>query len=250
MRFILKIVIFLGFFVLFFYFLRESDFYNSRIILADVGGVPWLYATIGTLFSILAGFIIQKEWDNWNNLMDAVSNEVHILKEMWTWSRFLPVEKNQIFNTSIKTYLEEMSNNGLFKSEQNITSRNIEESISAMNKLIFDMFKSEPLIAKNAFNFFTKLIEQRNQRIRYSSHHVPKFIKGIMFFATALMICLSMFVGIKNVWLDFIFTLSVSMLSYVIYLVIDDLDHPLVPGGWHLTAHPYKKLLEEISNNK
>lgn len=250
MRLILKIFIFLVFFVLFFYFLRESDFYNSRIILADLGGVPWLYATIGTLFSILAGFTIQKEWENWNNLMDAVSNEVHILKEMWVWSRFLPDNTNQIFHVSIKSYLEEMSDNGLYKSEQNIVSSKIEGSISVMNKTIFDMFKEDPLIAKNAFSFFTRLIDQRNQRIRYSSHHVPKFIKGTMFFATALMIILSMFVGIKNVWLDFIFTFSVSMLSYVLYLVIDDLDHPLVPGGWHLTAHPYKKLLEEISSNK
>jgi hypothetical protein len=250
MRLILKIFIFLVLFGLFFYFLRESDFYNSRIILADVGGIPWLYATIGTLFSILSGFTIQKEWENWNNLMDAVSNEVHILKEMWVWSRFLSAPVNQIFHISIKSYLEEMSDNGLYKSEQNIASSKIEESISVMNKTIFDMFKEQPLIAKNAFSFFTKLIDQRNQRIRYSSHHVPKFIKGIMFFATSLMIILSMFVGIKNVWLDFIFTLSVSMLSYVIYLVIDDLDHPLVPGGWHLTASPYKKLLTEINASK
>ncbi len=247
MRLILKIVVFLGFFSLFFYFIHESDFYSTKILLADVGGIPWLYASIGTLFSILAGFIIQKEWDNWNNLLDAVSSEVHILKELWSWSRYLPEDIGNVFSVSIKSYLEEMSDNGLYKSEQNITSNRIEISISTMNKLIFDMFKEQPILAKNALNFFTKLIEQRNQRIRYSSHHVPKFIKGVMFFATALMICLSLFIGVKNIWLDYFFTISVAMLSYVIYLVIDDLDHPLIPGGWHLTAHPYKKLLEEIS---
>jgi hypothetical protein len=109
------------------------------------------------------------------------------------------------------------------------------------------MFKKQPIIATNAFGFFTKLIEQRAQRIRYSSHHVPKFIKGTIFFATTLMICLAMFIGVKNIWLDYFFTISVAMLAYVIYLVIDDLDNPLIPGGWHLTAGPYKKLLEEIS---
>jgi hypothetical protein len=40
------------------------------------------------------------------------------------------------------------------------------------------------------------------------------------------------------------------MLAFVIFLVIDDLDHPLVPGGWHLTAQPYRKLLDEISKYK
>jgi hypothetical protein len=113
---------------------------------------------------------------------------------------------------------------------------------------MFDMFKNQPAIATNAFAFFTRLIEKRSERIRYSSHHVPPSIKRIIFFATILMIGLSLFIGVKNIWLDYSYTMSVSMLAYVIFLVIDDLDHPLVPGGWHLTSRPYKKLLEDISS--
>jgi hypothetical protein len=250
MKFTYKIASFIGLFSLVFYALHRSDFYNNKIILADLGGVPWLYASIGTLFSILAGFIIQKEWENWNSLVDAVGSEVNTLREMWLWSRYLPTEIGDIFHDSIKSYLEEMSDSGLYKSEQKITSNRIEESISKLNATMFDMFNNQPKIATNAFAFFTKLIEQRAQRIRYSSHHIPRSIKGIIFFASILMICLSMFIGVKNIWLDYIFTMSVSMLACVIFLVIDDLDHPLVPGGWHLTTSLYSKLLKEISLRK
>jgi hypothetical protein len=247
MKFTLKIILFIGIFSLVFFGLHDSDFYNKKVILADLGGIPWLYASIGTLFSILAGFIIQKEWENWNSLIDAVDGEVNTLREMWLWSRYLPAEIGGIFHNSIKSYLEEMSENGLHKSEQEIASNRIEESMSRLNAVMFEMFKNQPSTAVNAFAFFTKLIERRTERIRYSSHHVPQSIKRIIFLATALMICLSMFIGVKNIWLDYTFTMSVSMLAYVIYLVIDDLDHPLVPGGWHLTASSYKKLLEKIS---
>lgn len=250
MKFILKIFAFIVFFSLFFYGLRETDFYNSKIILADLGGIPWLYASIGTLFSILAGFIIQKEWENWNNLVDAVNGEVHTLKELWLWSRYLPPEIGLVFHNAIELYLKEMSDNGLYKSERNIASSEIEASISSLNSVTFNLFESQPKIATNTFVFFTELIKKREERIRYSSHHVPHFIKGVIFSVTALMILLSMFIGVKNIWLDYIFTFSVSMLSYVIYLMIDDLDHPLVPGGWHVTAHPYQKLLNEISTIK
>jgi hypothetical protein len=247
MKFTFKIASFMALFSLVFYALHESDFYNSKIIIADLGGIPWLYASIGTLFSIIAGFIIQKEWENWNSLVDAVSGEVNTLREMWMWSRYLPEKTGDIFHDSIHSYLEEMADNGLYKSEQKITSGRIERSISKLNATMFDMFNNQPTIATNAFAFFTKLIEQRTQRLRYSSHHVPKSIKGIVFFATTLIICLSMFIGVKNIWLDYVFTMSLSMLAFVICLVIDDLDHPLVPGGWHLTAQPYRKLLDEIS---
>ena len=250
MKFTIKIIIFLGVFSLVFYGLHDSDFYNTKVILADLGGIPWLYASIGTLFSILTGFIVQKEWENWNSLVDAVSAEVNTLREMWLWSRYLPKETGDIFNNSIKLYLEEMSEEGLYKSEQRITSKRIEESFSSLNAAMFDMFKNQPEVATNTFTFLTRLIEQRSDRLRYSSHHVPQNLKRIIFFATTLMICLSLGIGVKNIWLDYIYTMSVSMLAYVIFLVIDDLDHPLVPGGWHLTPRPYKKLLEEISSYK
>ena len=246
MKFTIKIIIFVGVFSLIFFGLHDSDFYNKKVILADLGGVPWLYASIGTLFSILAGFIVQKEWENWNSLIDAVSGEVNVIREMWLWSRYLPTETGKVFFDSIKSYLEEMAESGLYKSEQEISSTRIEKSISTLNATMFDMFKNQPTIATNAFAFFTRLIEKRSERVRYSSHHVPKSLKRIIFFATVLMICLSLFIGVKNIWLDYTYTMSVSMLAYVIFLVIDDLDHPLVPGGWHLTSKPYKKLLEEI----
>jgi len=247
MKFILKTISFLGLFSLIFYALHESDFYNTKVILADLGGIPWLYATIGTLFSILAGFIVQKEWENWNSLIDSVSGEVNTLREMWLWSRYLPSETKDIFYNSIKLYVEEMADNGLYKSEKKIVSSRIEESIATLNATMFEMFKNQPTVATSAFAFFTKLIEQRTQRVRYSSHHIPHSIKIIIFFATFLIVGLSLFIGVKNIWLDYTFTLSVSLLAFTIYLVIDDLDHPLAPGGWHLTAQPYQKLLEEIN---
>jgi hypothetical protein len=182
--------------------------------------------------------------------VDAVGGEVNTLREMWLWSRYLPSETGDIFHNSIKLYLEEMSGDGLQKSEQEITSDRIEESMAKLNAAMFAMFQNQPSIAANGFNFFTKLIEKRTERIRFSSHHVPPSIKRIIFLATALMICLSLFIGVKNIWLDYTYTLSVSMLAYVIFLVIDDLDHPLSPGGWHLTAKSYQKLLERISAYK
>lgn len=61
-----------------------------------------------------------------------------------------------------------------------------------------------------------------------------------------LVIVLSLFVGVKHLWLDYLFTLSIAMLANVVYLVIDDLDDPLRPGIWHVTSKRYERLLAQL----
>jgi len=72
MSLIKKLIPFLIIFGTIFYFIRTSSLYNTRLLLSNIDGVPYLYAVVGTIFGVLAGFAIQKEWDEWNALTDAV----------------------------------------------------------------------------------------------------------------------------------------------------------------------------------
>lgn len=233
-----------------FYWIHISGHYNTRVVLADLGGLPWLYSSLVTLFSIVAGFIIQKEWDNWNSLVDSVKGEADSLKELWLWSRYLPEEYKEKFNNGIQHYLEEMIRDGLNKGERGERSTAIEKSFETLQDAMFEMSKNYPHLTSTTFSFFTKLIEFRTSRIRHSYHHVPEALSKSLPFGTFLIIFLSLFIGIKNVWLDYGFTLSIALVAFVIYIIIDDLDHPLVPGSWHLTTKDYESLLLQIISAK
>jgi len=249
MKFTIKIIIFIGAFSLIFYGLHDSDFFNNKVILADLGGVPWLYASIGTLFSILAGFIVQKEWENWNNLLDSVKSEVNALRELWIWSRHLPKKYKEVFNQGIKRYLGEMVRDGLTRSERGEISSKIEKSFTELQNSMQTMSREDQSLMTATFSLFTKVLECRTNRLRYSAHHIPKTLRRTLFFSTLLVIILCLFIGIKSIWLDYIFTSSIALVSYVIFLVIEDLDNPLSPGDWHLTASDYSLLLTQIEND-
>jgi hypothetical protein len=78
---------------------------------------------------------------------------------------------------------------------------------------------------------------------------IPYLYSAIcLIFADVLLIFLSLFIGVKNLWLDYIFTLSIGVLAYTIYIVIDDLDNPFRPGAWHLTPQDCKMLIDDIKN--
>lgn len=250
MKFSNKIILFFLAFTTLFYWLHVNSHYNIRALLADLGGIPWLYSSMVTLFSIIAGFVIQKEWENWNNLVDATKSEVDSLGKLWLWSRHLPEQQRDKFDVAIRTYLEEMSATGLEKSSRGEHSQTIDKSFNMIQSAMFEMSEENSKLMVTTFSFFTKLIDNRSDRIHHASHHIPEALRRTLPLFTFLIIILSFFIGIKSIWLDYIFTLSVSLVSYVIYIIIDDLNNPLKPGSWHLTSEDYKKTLEAINSRE
>lgn len=248
MNFTQKILLFILIFSLFFIWVHASGFYDTRALLSDLGGLPWLYSSLVMLFSILVGFIVQKQWENWNNLVDSVKNEVDSLRELFLWSRYLPEEYKKRFSKGIKLYLKEMSGDGLQKSERGERSEKIEKAFSGLQEVMFEMSEKDPGKMATTFSFFSNIVECRSSRLRYSSHHIPQAMKSTIKFCTFLVIFLSLFIGIKDVWLDYTFTISLSLMTFIIYIVIDDLDNPLVPGNWHLDTQDYDALAKQIEN--
>ena len=246
MNFSQKILIFVIIFSGFFLWIHMSGFYDARAVLDDLGGLPWLYSSLVTLFSILVGFVVQKQWENWNSLVDAVKSEVDSLRELFLWSRYLPEEYKDRFSKGIKYYLKEMVGSGLQKSEKGEKSEKIEKAFTSLQEVMFELSEKDPNRMTTTFSFFSKIIEARSNRLRFSSHHVPEALKGSLMFCTFLVVVLSLFIGIKDVWLDYSFTVSLSLMAYIIYVVIDDLDNPLIPGNWHLTTKDYESLLKQI----
>ncbi|MCL5010984.1 MAG: hypothetical protein M1127_02110 [Patescibacteria group bacterium] len=232
-----------------FYFIRiTGHYYDKKIVLADLGGVPWLYAALGTLFAVLAGFVIQKEWENWNNLQDSVKGEVGALRELFLWSTHFPEAVRTRFKQAISDYLRVMSSGGLWQSEQRKKSQAIEQSLCDLREGIFEIFQAHNQFMPTTFSTFSKLLENRENRLRYGSHHTPKSIKNFIFAGVLLLSLLSFFIGIKNMYLAYVFDLSVALMAFILYLIANDLDNPLLPGSWHLTAADYQDLFEEISS--
>ena len=249
MNFSQKILIFVIIFSSFFMWLHASGFYDKSAILADLGGLPWLYSSLVTLFSILIGFIVQKQWENWNSLVDSVKGEVDSLAELFLWSRYLPQEYKDKFSNSIIIYLREMTDGGLSKSEKGEKSEKIESAFSSLQTVMFEMSLKDKELMATTFSFFSEIIKYRTSRLRYSSHHIPLALKKALLFCTFLVIILCLFIGIKDVWLDYSFTISLSLMAYIIYIIVDDLDNPLIPGNWHLTTKDYESLLSRVETN-
>jgi hypothetical protein len=247
MKLILKTGAFLVAFSLLFVFLRAYSNFDQAILMADledVGGVPWLYSAVCLIFSILAGFIIQNQWDHWNALVGAVKGEVSALHQLWFWSHHFSPEVRDKARRSIGNYLtttieEEWGQKGEEESEA------AAQALTAIRENVAEMF-DRPELMLTAFSMFSDVLRHRENRLHYSNRHMPTLLKYTIFLADGLVIVLSLFIGVKHMWLDYVFTLSIALLAYVVYLVLDDLDAPLRPGLWHLKPDDYQRLLTKL----
>jgi len=246
MRLIKKLVPFLFIFSFIFYFVRTNDEYNTRILVADLGGTPWLYAAVSTIFGILAAFAVQQEWVEWNSLVDAVKGEVDGLEKLHLWSNNFPEKIRRPIHDDIKKYLSLIIRDGWNYGEHGMKSNEVENVIADLNENIYHIFAEAPQLMPTSFALLSNILNQRSKRLQYSYQHMPLLLKNTLEFSAFLLIFLSMFIGIKNIWLAFIFTASIASLAFSIFLVLIDLDNPLKPGSWHITTDDYKALLEKI----
>jgi hypothetical protein len=248
MKLISKIFLFLIIFSSAFWLIRTAD--HGKIILMDLqdlGGIPWLYSSICLIFSILAAFTIQKEWENWNGLSSAIRGETETIRELWLWARHVSAETHKSIVQSLEDYLSVILTEWPFM-EQAERSESGERILDILRKTIKEL--GEETEKSQFLQLFNELIRNRSNRSDRSMSHIPHVLKNTLIFTDILLIVLSLFIGVKNPWIDYIFTVSIGVLAYTIYVVIDDLDNPFRPGSWHLTFHDYAILLNKIRDEK
>jgi hypothetical protein len=215
--------------------------------MANIDGLPWLYAVVGTIFGVLAGFAIQKEWEEWNLLTDAVRGEVDGLEKLYLWSSNFPDKIKNAIHADIKRYLELIIKEGWQYSEKGEKSQEVEDVIVDLNNSIYKIFDEAPQLMPTSFALLSTVLNHRSARLQHSAEHMPPLLHNTLRFASFLLIALSMFIAIKDFYLAYFFTASIASLAYAIFLVLTDLDNPLKPGDWHITTKDYQALLEKIA---
>lgn len=247
MKPIYKIFLFLSIFSLTFWLIRTADKGKLLLIdLRDLGGIPWLYSAICLIFSILAAFTIQKEWENWNELAAAIRGEIDAIRELCLWSRHLSTEARKDVLDCLEDYLSVILAEWSVM-RQGERSEACETICSALCKTITEL--KGKTVRFQLLHLFNELMQSRNKRFGQSLSHIPHVLKHTLIFADILLIFLSLFIGVKNPFVDYFFTVSIGVLAYTIYIVIDDLDNPFRPGSWHLTSDEYRTLLDKIRND-
>ncbi|MGC9602199.1 MAG: hypothetical protein ABSE76_00430 [Minisyncoccia bacterium] len=240
-----RVLFFLVPFSLAFWYIHEL--FESVISRSTQNGLAGFYSVDGIIFGLILAFVIQREWETWTKLSESVRTEIDSVREMWKWSNYAEAPLCKEAHKHLESYLQLIIaewNDG----EEHMRSETVDAELDGLRGILVAMSSSVGSLAEPLRNAFINLIQARNQRLNFSNEHMPVILKRIVFLTDILLIILSLFIAVNNVYLDYIFTASIGLLAFALILVVDDLDNPFRPGTWHLTAEGYERLLEELKD--
>ena len=241
--FIKRILIFLVPFSVIFLIIHEQ--FESSISRSTQNGLAGFYSADGLIFGLIVAFVIQREWEAWANLSESVRKEIDAIREMWKWSSYAETPLKEEAHHHLEVYLNSISLEW-HKGKEIKRSERVDIEIDSLRNMLVKMSASVGHLSQQTLNSFNNLVKARNHRLNFSNEHMPRILKRIVIFADALLIILSLFIAVNNVYLDYIFTASIGLLAFALILVVDDLDNPFRKGSWHLTTEGYKELLKEL----
>src|SRR5690348_4040566 len=105
MSLVKRILIFATSFSILFFLIRSLHLLNQTTLATNELGTISLYSVIGLIFGITSAFIIQTQWNNWNELLNAIREEVNGLRQLLLFSSHVSAHDhlNEV-TISIKNY--------------------------------------------------------------------------------------------------------------------------------------------------
>jgi hypothetical protein len=239
-----KFFLFFIVFLAVFFTLRTVDVDLYKLAHQDLSGIGWLFSTIGLIFSILSGFLIQHLWDKWERIQKIVLEEIHSLDHLILFS-----STNETLHARTKTlvanYIQHVISNEWTPKAKLLEMNQPVLELKQLNaEIVAATGTQQDKVAHT--KLINTLLYTRERRILLSTRQMPYIIKNTFLLSTVLVIVLSLLVAIQNIALDLIFTLSIGSLVFAIFLIVDDMDNILSPGAWHVSSKLYKEFLKKL----
>jgi len=205
---------------------------------------------IGTLYGIMAAFIVYVVWERYNKISEVSEKETDSLSELYALTTYL---EDKELNSTIKNAIAEYANmvivrgwKKLGRGEKSIKANIALHKIYKEIKVIKSSRKRFPVIFGQIIAKYEDVSDLRTQRVSMSAERLPKSLRMLILFDSLALVITVILMPITSFWVA-LFITNVTAITVALSLqVIFDLDNPLAPGEWQLTPQAFKDLIKEL----
>ncbi|KKT72892.1 MAG: hypothetical protein UW69_C0077G0005 [Microgenomates group bacterium GW2011_GWA2_44_7] len=226
--------------------------FHTQDFIVDVGGLGAFVTVFGTLYGIMAAFVVFEVWGQYNTTSELIDSEAAGLERMYRMTLYL---NDKQVEKSMKAVIAKYANlviKGKF-SKLGTAMRNPEtgkvfrEIFAVIRSIKFDD-KRDPTVFPMLVEQGGKLSDTRVKRLNQSMTRLPRILK-MFFYSSSLFVLLTFLImPFAQIGFQIFITSVITFLIFLTIQLVEDLDNPFI-GHFNLTPEPFERALRHIEED-
>ena len=210
----------------------------------EVAGV--LLTVVGTLYSVILGFVVVVVWQGFTTASDVASQEANAAAYIYRLARGLPAPAGTAIRRGVSAYAQSV----LYKEWPRMISGGQSDPAtgSLARHIANEVVSFDPKTPGQADLHAAMLaalgdfVNDRRQRLTYLQSRIPGILWGVLMFGGFVLLALTFLIGLENRVVQLIMTGALAAMIGLSLVTIFELDSPLEgsthvdPTAWHLFA--------------
>lgn len=226
--------------------------FKTESYLADVGGLSAFVTVFGTLYGIMAAFVVFEVWSQYNKTVHLIDQEALGLERLFRLSLYCrDLKLTELMRKIIDKYAQLVIKDGfkrLGSGERNNESSKAFREIAGVIRDIKFNDDHDQIVFDHIIAHYGDLSETRTERITQSLTRMPFLLKLFLYSSSFFALLIFVLMPFANLFYSF---LTVGILAFVlamIFQMIEDLDNPFV-GFWNITTEPFVRAMKHIDED-
>ncbi len=220
--------------------------------LPDVGGLSAFVTVFGTLYGIMAAFVVFEVWNQYNQTQQLIEKEAQGLESLFRLTLYFRDKK---LTATMKGLIEKYSKlviserfRDLGEGSRNAkASRVFRQMSSVISEINFDD-DHDSVVFGHIVDHYGNLSSLRAERINQSLTRLPVLLKTFLYSSSALALGTFILMPFANIDYGLLATATLSFVLAMVFQLVEDLDNPFV-GIWNITPEPFERALKHIEED-
>ncbi|UYN89551.1 MAG: DUF4239 domain-containing protein [Anaerolineales bacterium] len=227
-------------------------YWNTPLYLNDLGGLGSFLSVFGTLYGILAAFVVFEVWSQYNRISGLIGKEAQALEQLFRLSLYFRDAKlTERMKASIREYINLVVQGNfrqLAKGERNVQSglalRKISEVIQSVE---FDD-EHDSIVFEQIVEHYGEVAQLRTERTNESRNRLPRFLKYFIYIASGFALITFLIMPFEMALYGLFSAFVIGFLQAMVFQLIEELDNPF-KGHMQLTPAPFSIALKHIEED-
>lgn len=219
-------------------------------IIEDVSSWGSYFNVFGVIYAIVAGFLLITVLNRYSALNQAIEDELNAVESIRDFLVYFDEEQLDAINAvkqGLMNYTKSLCAEEWNEMSDPSTPMNSDTSeelyeVMRMGKSLKVKKESDSIVLSELIENISEIAKMRTRRIALANERLPPRLRILMLFMSVALVGGFVFLGVRGVYAHVYMTVSLSISIHLLYMIINDLDHPFY-GVWNINKRPLEELV-------